>query len=241
MRYWPSVFAAFLLSVSGAASSQNTSAENTAAAKTAASLSQVNTSSLASPGLESRTLRYRLRKSDAIDLVFAFSPEFNQTVSVQPDGYITLKAVGTITAEGLTIPELTQQIQHAYSGILHDPIITIELKDFDKPYFVATGQVGKPGKYDLRSDLTVTEGVAIAGGFTEASKHSQVLLFRPAENGLTEARVIDVKKMMKSHDLKEDIHLRPGDMIFVPQNRISKIAHYLPTSNLGLYGNPLQY
>ena len=38
----------------------------------------------------------------------------------------------------------------------------------------------KPGKYDLRSDLTVTEAVAIAGGFTDKSKHSQVVLFRPS-------------------------------------------------------------
>jgi ribosomal protein L16 Arg81 hydroxylase len=49
------------------------------------------------------------------------------------------------------------------------------------------------------------------------------VLFRPGPNGLTEARVIDVKKMLHSRDLAEDIHLQPGDMIYVPQNRISKI------------------
>jgi polysaccharide biosynthesis/export protein len=193
------------------------------------------------PSVESRTPRYHLRKSDSFNLEFAISPEFDQTIVVQPDGFITLKAVGTLHAEGLTIPELSQAIQHAYSGILRDPIVTIELRDFDKPYFIASGQVGKPGKYDLRSDLTLTEAVAVAGGFTEASKHSQVVLFRPKENGVTEARLIDVKKMLKARDLAEDIHLHPGDMIFVPQNRISKIARYLPTSTLGLYGNPQFY
>lgn len=190
------------------------------------------------PALQTRTPRYQLRKSDSFDVVFALSPEFNQTVSVQPDGFITLKAAGTIVAEGLMLPELTEKIRQAYAGILHDPIITIELKDFDKPYFVASGQVGKPGKYDLRSDLTVSQAVAVAGGFTEASKHSEVVLFRPVENGMTEARVINVKKMLKSHDLAEDVHLQPGDMIFVPQNRISKISRYLPTTNLGMYGYP---
>ena len=193
------------------------------------------------PALQERTPRYQLRKSDSFEVDFALSPELNQTITVQPDGYITLKSAGTIVAEGLTIPELTDKIRQAYSGILHNPIITIELKDFDKPYFVAAGQVGKPGKYDLRSDLTVTEAVAVAGGFTEASKHSQVVLFRPARNGMTEARIIDVKKMLKSHDLAEDIHLRPGDMIFVPQNQMSKIARFLPTTNLGMYGYPTSF
>lgn len=98
-----------------------------------------------------------------------------------------------------------------------------------------------PESIDLRSDLTLTEAVAVAGGFTESSKHSQVVLFRPSQNGTSEARIIDVKKMLKSHDLAEDIHLQPGDMIFVPQNRISKIARYLPTSSLGMYATPGVY
>ncbi len=193
------------------------------------------------PVLSDRAQRYQLRKGDAFELEFAFSPELNQTVTIEPDGYITLKSMGTIKAEGLTVPELTTSVERAYTGILHDPVVTVDLKDFEKPYFLAAGQVGKPGKYDLRSDLTVTEGVAIAGGFTDASKHSQVVLFRPDSNGVTEARVINIKKMMSSRNLAEDIYLRPGDMIFVPQNRMSKIQRYLPTSSLGMYGFPTSF
>jgi len=203
-----------------------------------AATSQVSTGSTTQPAFAQRAERYQLRKSDSFEIDFALSPELNQAITVQPDGYITLRSAGTIPAEGLTIPELTEKIREAYLGILHDPIITIELKDFDKPYFIASGQLGKPGKYDLRSDLTITEAVAVAGGFTEASKHSQVVLFRPGQNGMTEARIINVKKMLKSHDLAEDIHLKPGDMIFVPQNQYSKISRYLPTTSLALYGYP---
>ena len=226
------VFALFTML--GVASAQN-SVRSTLPVHSSSSATVVTT---AKPGLSDHAPRYQLRKGDSFELQFAFSPEFNQTVTVQPDGYITLKSVGTISAEGLTIPELTQNINQAYSGILRDPVITINLEDFDKPYFVVAGQVGKPGKYDLRSDITITEAVAIAGGFTEASRHSQVILFRPGANGMTEARAVNVKKMLKAQNLMEDVHLRPGDLIFVPQNRISKIQRYLPTSNLGFYGYP---
>ncbi|HTV09630.1 MAG TPA: polysaccharide biosynthesis/export family protein [Candidatus Aquilonibacter sp.] len=191
--------------------------------------------------LRARAPSYQLRRGDSFEIEFTFSPEFNQMVTVEPDGYITLKSAGTIHVEGLTIPKLTAEIEQKYAGTLHDPVVTIDLKDIEKPYFIAAGQVGKPGKYDLRSDLTLTEGVAIAGGFTEASKHSQVVLYRPGPNGVTEARLVDAKKMLRSHNLAEDIHLQPGDMIYVPQNRISKISRYLPTSSLGLYGNPALY
>lgn len=179
--------------------------------------------------------RYSLRKGDSFDLEFPFSPEFNQTVVVQPDGYITLRGAGTMHVEGQTIPELTETIKKAYGKILHDPEVTVALKDFERPYFVAGGQVAKPGKYDLRSDLTLVEAINIAGGLTDASKHSQVVLFRRVPNDMVEARVFDVKKMLAARNLQEDPHLMPGDMLFVPQNAISKIRRYLPTSSMGLY------
>ena len=197
--------------------------------------------SAASAGFPERNPRYRLRKGDSFDVEFAFSPEFNQTVVVQPDGYITLRGGGSMRAEGQTIPELTETIKKAYANILHNPVLTVALKDFEKPYFIAAGQVGKPGKYDLRSDITLVEAVAIAGGFTESSKHSQVVLFRRVSDQWVEARLFNVKQMLQEHDLSEDAHLRPGDMIFVPQNTISKIQRYLPTTAMGVYADPTHY
>jgi polysaccharide biosynthesis/export protein len=191
------------------------------------------------PGFGQRNPRYTLRLGDSFDIAFAFSPEFNQTVTVEPDGYVTFRGARSLHVAGQTLPQLTDTIKEAYSGILHDPAVTVALKDFEKPYFIAAGQVAKPGKYELRSDLTLVEAVNIAGGFTDASKHSQVLLFRRIAGDKVEARVFDVKKMVASHNLQEDPHLLPGDMLLVPQNAISKIRRYLPTSSMGLYATPL--
>jgi len=188
-----------------------------------------------------RDPRYRVRKSDVIEVKFKFSPEFDQTLTVQPDGFVTLDEVGDLKVEDKTLPELREAIQLAYRGILHDPVITVSLKDFDKPSFIAGGQVGKPGKYELRSDTTLVEAVAIAGGFTDASKHSQVVLFRHVSNDMVEAKVFNVKQMLASRNLQEDPHLLPGDMLFVPQNTISKIQRYLPTPGVGAFFNPTQY
>ncbi|HEX4427618.1 MAG TPA: polysaccharide biosynthesis/export family protein [Terriglobales bacterium] len=178
---------------------------------------------------------YRLRKSDVVAISFTFAPEFDQNVSVQPDGFITLKGVEQIYVEGTTVPALRETLREAYSSTLHDPEVTIALKDFDKPYFIATGQIVRPGKYELRADITVTEAVAIAGGFNEAARHSQVVLFRRVSDGMVESHLLDVKSMLKSRDLKEDMHLKSGDLVFVPQNAISKIRRYLPTSSMGTY------
>ena len=187
---------------------------------------------------QDRYPRYRLIPGDVIDLMFEFTPEFNRTVTVQPDGFITLPSIGDIHVSGRTVTELTLLLESAYSNTLYEPKIAVVLKDFEKPYFTAGGQLAHPGKYVLHGDTTLTEAIAMAGGFTDASKHSQVLLFRHLSSEWTEARVVDVKKMMASKDLHEDIYLRSGDMIFVPQNRISKIARFLPKAGVSTYINP---
>ena len=184
---------------------------------------------------------YRLSRSDSVEVSFTFSPEFNQTLTVQPDGFVALKGVGALLVEGLTIPQMQQAVAYAYRGFLHQPEVTVALKDFDKPYFLASGEVARPGKYELRGDLTVNEAVAIAGGLTQQARHSQVVVFRRISAYVAESHVIDLKTMLDSRDLREDLHLQPGDFIFVPQSRISKIRKYVPTNSMSWYMNPLQF
>lgn len=185
--------------------------------------------------------RYQLLPGDTMDLVFEFSPEFDQTVNVQPDGFISLRGIGDLHVSSDTVPQLISALQMAYGKILSKPAISVVLKDFERPYFTATGQVGHPGKYVLHGEVTVTEAVAVAGGFTDKSKHSHVVLFRRVSSQWTEARVLNVKKMMNAGNLSEDFLLRPGDMIFVPQNTFSKIARFIPTSSLSTYISPTAF
>jgi len=184
---------------------------------------------------------YRLTKSDTVDVSFTFSPDFNQTLTVQPDGFVALRGAGTLFVEGFTVPEMQRAVASAYRGFLHEPEVTVTLKDFDKPYFLASGEVARPGKYELRGDLTVNEAVAIAGGFTQQARHSQVVLFRRISAYVAESHVVDLKKMLGSRDLHEDLHLQNGDFIFVPQSRISKIRKYVPANSMSWYMNPMQY
>jgi polysaccharide export outer membrane protein len=119
--------------------------------------------------------------------------------------------------------------------ILRNPLLTIQPLDLQKPYFTALGSFARPGKYDLKSDLTVSEAIAMAGGFNDQSKQTQVVLFRKVNDQMTEARLLNFKKMLNSHDMRSEVVLQPGDMLFVPKNRISKIARFLPTQTIGAY------
>lgn len=214
----------------GAATSQPAPESAAAAAAT-----PLPTASSTEKGFQERHPRYKIEAGDAFDVSFELNPEFNQNVTVQPDGYITLRGIGDIQVKGQTVPDLTETLKTAYGKILNDPMISVVLKDFEKPYFVADGQVGKPGKYDMRGEVTLTQAIAMAGGFTDASKHSQVVLFRKASNGWYTGETFDVKKMERSKDLHEDPALQPGDMVFVPKNKFSKGKIFIPGSSMGAF------
>ncbi|SPF43893.1 putative Polysaccharide export protein [Candidatus Sulfotelmatobacter kueseliae] len=200
----------------------------TAGAQAQPAAAQVGSAQANVPQLEARP-RYKIEPGDSFDIAFELSPEFNQAaISVQPDGFVTLKGVGDLMVQGKTVPELTETLRQEYGKFLNNPTVSVVLKDFQKPYFVADGQVLRPGKYDLRADTTLTEALAIAGGLTDASKHSHVQLYRRVSNGWTFAQIVNVKRMEKSGQLTEDPYLHPGDMLFVPKNNWSKVMPFIP-------------
>lgn len=188
-----------------------------------------------------RTPRYALRPGDIVELGFEFSPEFNQTATVQPDGFMSLRGIGDVLVGGKTLPEFTSSLKEAYGKILNKPVITVVLKDFEKPYFIASGQVSKPGKYELRGNTSLTEAIAMAGGFNDVAKHSRVVLYRRVtrnQQDYFQATVFDLKKMMKTNNLQEDAYLKPGDMIYVPRSGFSEVKRYIPAPGVGMYMTP---
>jgi len=227
--------------VAGPSSSATAAAEDSSAkadghATSPATPTPSSPASGPAPQFQQRDSRYKIQPGDSFDVTFELSPEFNQTgVAVQPDGFVTLHGVGDIKVQGQTVPQFTETLRKVYGKILKDPAISVVLKDFQRPYFIADGQVGHPGKYELRGDTTLTEAIAMAGGFLDTAKHSQVVLYRRVDDNWTSAQLINVKKMEADRNLREDPFLHPGDMLFVPKNTLSKIKPFISSTGVGAY------
>jgi polysaccharide biosynthesis/export protein len=191
--------------------------------------SQTQSSPTAGPTLEQRHPRYIIQRSDVLMLSFPLSPELNQSVSVQPDGYINLQNTHSVYVQGLTAPEVSETVKNAYAGILHNPIINVDIQDYQKPFFTVTGQVGKPGQYELRQDTTISEAVAVAGGLTPAAK-TQILIYHKVGDQWVAAKKFNLKAILNGKNIEEDAHLQPGDMIFIPEKAIFQVRKYIPYS-----------
>ena len=188
-----------------------------------------------SPQLQERFPRYVIERQDVLLISFPLSPELNQTVTVQPDGYINLQNAKGVRVAGKTVPDTVDALKQAYAGILHNPIITVDVKDFQKSFFTVTGQVGRPGQYELRADITVAEAIAIAGGLQPSAKN-QIFLFHRTSNDWFQVEKLNLKDILNGKHPNEDAVMRPGDMVFVPENAITKFRKYVPYSlNAGSY------
>ena len=193
------------------------------------------------PDLQKRNPRYKVALDDILTISFPLSPEFDQSsVMVQPDGYLNLEGAESIYVRGLTVPEIVEELKKAYSGVLHDPIINVDLIDFQKAFFLVSGQVGKPGQYDLRHDTTVSEAIAIAGGFAPTAK-TQVFLYHRVSKDWVEVKKLSLKDLLNGKNANEDAQLSSGDMIFVPEKFIVNFRKYVPyslTATAGSYMSP---
>ena len=171
--------------------------------------------------------RYRLQPGDVIDVQFRYTPEFNQTVTVQPDGYISLEIGGDLKVAGFTVEETRAAILKQANKRLQDPVATIVLKEFQKPYFVVSGEVAQPGKIEMRQKVTALQAIMLAGGMKESAKSSQVIVFRAINSDVAEVKVLNLKSINRTSDLENDLTLQAGDMVYVPRDKWSKFERFM--------------
>src|SRR2546427_11109298 len=182
--------------------------------------------------------RYRLQPGDVLEVQYRYSPEFNQTVTVQPDGYISLEIGGDLKVAGFTIEETRQAILRQASKRLQDPVATIVLKEFQRPYFVVAGEVATPGKIEMRERVTAIQAIMLAGGMKENAKSSQVVVFRKINSDVAEVKLLNLKNIRRTSDVENDLTLQAGDMAVVPRDSISKIERFMRVTRVAAFMAP---
>jgi polysaccharide export outer membrane protein len=201
--------------------------------------------SLLSAGAMAQTLQehfpeYHLQRSDSVTVSYRYTPEYDQTVVVGPDGRANLSGFGAFVATGLTLDEFREQILKLSMQRLLDPVVAVTLKDFEKPHFYVEGEVNTPGRVELIGNVSALDAIAMAGGFKPSGAMSNVLLLRSDDESRGKTRVLDLKRLIAQHKLEEVPALRSGDVIYVTQNTLSKVERLVHMGNFGAIYNPMR-
>jgi polysaccharide export outer membrane protein len=181
---------------------------------------------------------YHLTQSDVIEVKFRYTPEFDQIVTVRPDGRVTLEATGTFVAADLTLDDFKAEVAKLSTKRLVDADVSVVLKEFQKPSVMVEGEVTNPGRVELKTHLSAMDAIAMAGGFKLSSKQSRVLLMRYDPNSPGTTRVLDLKALVSKNKLEEAPQLWPGDVIYVTQNGLSKVERLAHMGSFGAIYSP---
>jgi polysaccharide export outer membrane protein len=182
--------------------------------------------------------RYQLKPGDVIEVQFRYSPEFNQTVTIQPDGYIALEITGDLKIAGMTVEQARQAILKKASVRLQDPVANVILKEFQRPFFVVAGEVTQPGKIEMRERVTAIQAIMLAGGLKETARSSQVIVFRQINSDMAEVKLLNLKSIRHTSDLENDLTLQPGDMVYVPRDKMSKVERFMRLASVAAFMAP---
>lgn len=183
---------------------------------------------------------YALRPGDTVDVVYRYTPEFNETLVVGPDGHAFVKAAGDMQLGGLTVLQLQSNITTASAAKLADPDVAVTLKEFDKPHIFVAGEVNTPGRMDLRRPTTALQAILASGGPKDDAAMGRVLLFRRIDADTAEVHVLRLDKYTRHAREGNDMLLEPDDMLLVRHDLPSQIERYMKLANIGFYLNPLQ-
>lgn len=187
-----------------------------------------------------RNSEYVLHQGDVLEIHYRYTPEFNQTVTVRPDDRVTLLNIGTVLTYKKTISEFKDKVVELSKARLVDPDVTVVLKEFEKPHVYVEGEVGSPGRVELRSDMSVLDAIALAGGFKTSSAKNKVLLMHHVGNRDQKiTTVLNLKKLIDDKQMEEGVQIKSGDVIYVTQNSLSKVERIVHMGQFGAIYNPI--
>ncbi len=159
---------------------------------------------------------YRIGPSDVLAINVWKDAELTRTVTVRPDGKISLPLVGELEVSGLTAASVQRLIGQRLAEYISSPQVTVMVQEVKSQTYVVVGKVTKPGSYELGKPTTVLEAVAIAGGFLDFAKANKVKIIRRREGGQSETLYFDYNKVIKGKNPEQNVQLQNGDTIVVP-------------------------
>jgi polysaccharide biosynthesis/export protein len=158
---------------------------------------------------------YMVGKGDVLEVSVWREPMLSGETMVRSDGMISVALLGDIRAAGRTPMELKNEIQTRLKEFLGEPAVTVTVRTPASQKFYVVGEVKTPGEYNLVTDLTVVQGIARAGGFTEWASKDKILLLRK-EDGMEKRIRVNYKEIVKGEDSSQNFILQVGDTIVVP-------------------------
>ena len=164
---------------------------------------------------------YRFYPGDKFRMDVRTAPELSAELTIAPDGRITLPTIGPVMAAGQTVRQLQATLETIYGNELRDPAMVITPTEFGSQKVFVGGEVKQAGVFELPGEIDVLQAILLAGGWTNESQPTKVIVMRRQPGGEMMTRVVDVRNGLARHDLYDIGPLRRFDVVYVTRSPIA--------------------
>lgn len=162
---------------------------------------------------------YKIGPLDTLNIVVWRNPDLSSTITVRPDGRISLPLVEDVVAAGRNPADLSRDIEKSLSKFIREPVVTVIVSGFQgltTEQIRIVGEAARPQSVPFRQNTTLLDVMIQAGGLTDFADGNSAVLIRGAEQGKQYS--IRLKDLLKRGDISANVDMKPGDIIIVPQS-----------------------
>jgi len=171
--------------------------------------------SVAEPAVTQLVPLYIIQPNDILEVFVWKEPDLTRKILVRPDGRISFPLVQDMQAGGISPGELKDRIEKKLKEYIGSPNVTIIVEAIQSYKIFVTGKVQKPGSMMVEKPVTVLQALAMAGGFQEFAKPSEMTVIRNYGSENVVFR-FDYGEVIKGKNGNQNILLRSGDVVVVP-------------------------
>ncbi len=166
------------------------------------------------PSTSAIASQFVLGTADVIKITVWKNADLSQTLTIGPDGFVSLPLLGDVHVAGMTANQLAQDLKSRLSGYVVNAQVTVSVVDIRSRQVYVTGQVGKPGGYPLIVPISALQLIAQAGGLNTFANRKNIVILR-GSGGHMERLKFNYNSAVQG-DPKQNISLQAGDTVIVP-------------------------
>jgi polysaccharide export outer membrane protein len=168
------------------------------------------------PGAPPAITDYVIGPEDLLQITVWKNESLSRELAVRPDGKISLPLLHDVQAAGLTPMQLQEKLATALGEFMPNPEVAVTVTEVRSYRISVLGEVQKPGVLQLKSDTTVLEAIALAGGFRDFASPSKIVILRKNGDGQTNKIPFNYNRVVKDNRSDGNVTLKAGDVVVVP-------------------------
>jgi len=169
-------------------------------------------------------IEYHIGPGDQLNIVVYNQSDLTVNVPVRPDGKISMPLVESIDAAGKTPSELGKAIEEKLSEYVRSPQVNVIVTHFEGTFadqIRVVGQVLHPQALPYKNGMKLLDVMIQVGGLAPFAAGNRAHIERPQPGKTPPTKVIRVRldDLLNKGDLKQNIDIFPGDVLFIPESR----------------------